>query len=88
MAAFSAYTDEELAWLYVAPKAMGQGIGKKLVAQALATAPGIQSIEVLRGNEPARKLYEAFGFYLEKTEKGVMPGNEAFEVEVYCMRRG
>jgi len=85
--AFSAYTDDELAWLYVSPPMMRNGIGKRLVEKALETEPNIKYIEVLYGNEPARKLYESLGFHVQKLVKGVMPGNESFEVEVYCMSR-
>lgn len=85
--AFSAYTDEELAWLYVAPKMMRKGIARKLVENALKTEPEIKNIEALCGNEPARKLYESFGFRVQEIVKGVMPGNESFRVEVYSMCR-
>lgn len=85
--AFSAYTDEELAWLYVAPKMMRKGIARKLVENALKTEPEIKYIEALCGNEPAKKLYEAFGFHVQEIVKGVMPGNESFKVEVYSMCR-
>lgn len=78
--AFSAYTNDELAWLYVSPKMMRNGIGKKLVEKALDVEPNIKYIEVLFGNEPARKLYESLGFHVQKIIKGVMPGNESFEV--------
>ena len=84
---FCAYTEEELAWLYVAPEHHRQGIGKGLVENALKTAPGIADIEVLVGNEPAKRLYEAFGFLQKEIAEGAMPGNEAFAVKVYCMRR-
>lgn len=86
--AFSAYTDDELAWLYVSPKMLRKGIGKKLVEKALDTEPNLKHIEALYGNEPARKLYESFGFHVREIAKGAMPGNEAFQVEVYCMYRG
>lgn len=87
IAAFSAYTDEELAWLYVSPKMLRKGIGKKLVEKVLETEPNIKYIEALYGNEPAKKLYESFGFRVQGLAKGVMPGNESFQVEVYCMCR-
>ncbi len=87
IAAFSAYTDDELAWLYVSPKMMRKGIGKKLVEKALNMEPNIKYIETLYGNEPARKLYESMGFHVQEIVKGVMPGNESFKVEVYRMCR-
>ena len=84
---FSAYTDDELAWLYVSPSMMRKGIGSKLVERALKTEPNIKDIEALYGNEPAKKLYESFGFHVEKIVEGVMPGNESFHVKVYSMCR-
>lgn len=85
--AFSAYTDEELAWLYVSVDHMRQKIGSAMVERALQVAPDINAIEVLVGNEPARKLYESFGFSVREIAGGVMPGNESFPVRVYCMAR-
>ena len=84
---FCSYTDEELAWLYVSPDRMRRGIGSALVSNALQVEPNIDAIEVLVGNEPAKSLYEKFGFRLEKIVEGVMPGNESFPVRVYCMSR-
>lgn len=84
---FCAYTDEELAWLYVSPDMMRRGIGRKLVENALAAEPGIKYIEALYGNEPARKLYESFGFSVKEIRAGVMTGNEAFHVKGYIMGR-
>ncbi len=85
--AFSAYTRDELAWLYVSPNMMRKGIGRQLIARALEIEPNINHIEVLYGNEPARKLYESCGFYVQKIEEGLMPGNESYHVKVYSMCR-
>ena len=85
--AFSAYTEEELAWLYVSADKMRQKIGTAMVERALQKAPDINAIEVLVGNEPAKKLYESFGFSVRNIAGGVMPGNESFPVRVYCMAR-
>ena len=84
---FLACTEEELAWLYVAPEKMRQGIGMKLSQYALEQYPQIKSIEALVGNIPARSLYEKLGFRTVETIKGWMPGNESFAVEVYSMER-
>lgn len=84
---FAACTEEELAWLYVDPEHMRQGIGRGLVEFALARFPGIRTVEVLVGNTPARALYEKEGFCLTGLEKGRMPGNEAFAVEVWVLSR-
>lgn len=85
--AFSAYTEEELAWLYVSVDKLRQKIGTAMVERALQNAPDINAIEVLVGNEPARKLYESMGFSVSRIAGGVMPGNESFPVRVYCMAR-
>ena len=83
VAGFVAYTPEELAWLYVAPGCMRQGIGTALVRHALAMRQGPMTLEVLVGNEPARRLYEGCGFRLTDTVTGRMPGNEQFRVTVW-----
>lgn len=66
---------------------MRRGIGRGLVEFALARFPGIRTVEVLVGNTPARALYEKEGFCLTGLEKGRMPGNEAFAVEVWVLSR-
>ena len=84
---FCAYTEEELAWLYVSPDLHRQKIGSALVRAALHNEPCISEIEVLFGNKPAKHLYETFGFHEEKLVHGVMPGNESFSVTVHAMHR-
>ena len=84
---FVAYSDEELAWLYVDPAVMRQGIGGSLVREALAkTTTRPLHLEVLKGNTPAYALYRAMGFVLTGTVSGHMPGNESFPVCVLCMQ--
>ena len=85
--AFLACTERELAWLYVSPRYMRKGIGRALVKYALRQFPKIDHIEVLKGNEPAKALYESFGFNVSEVAFGAMPGNESFEVSVYIMRK-
>ena len=82
---FMAHTPDELAWLYVSPGCMGQGVGTALVCHALDRREGSMTLEVLVGNEPARRLYERCGFRLTDTVTGRMPGNEQFRVTVWCM---
>ena len=67
---FCAYTEEELAWLYVAPEQMRKGIGQRLIKHALCQEPGIRYIEVLFGNEPAKRLYEKMGFQVKEVLSG------------------
>ena len=73
--------------LYVDPAYRRRGGGRKLSEYALEKHPQIDTIETLKGNESARKLYESLGFQVEGVERGQMPGNEAFHVEVYCLCR-
>lgn len=87
IAGFVAFTKEELAWLYVDPNLSGCGIGSKLVAYALQFLSRDAEIEVLKGNLPALRLYEKFGFKVKKRLSGVMPGNEQFRVTVNIMQR-
>ena len=84
---FAACTEDELAWLYVDPAYMRKGIGRALAEYALVAFPDICPIEALTGNEPAKALYESLGFKVVSIEKGQMPGNEEFTVEVYSFER-
>ena len=84
---FAACTEDELAWLYVSPQKMRCGVGRSLSEYAIKMYPGIRYIEALKGNLPALKLYESLGFKLKGIEKGKMPGNESFAVQVYSLER-
>ena len=84
---FTACSEEELAWLYVDPARMRQGIGRSLAEHAIKRFPEIRYTEVLVGNEPAKALYESLGFILDAVVSGVMPGNEDFAVQVYRLER-
>ncbi|HIS20337.1 MAG TPA: GNAT family N-acetyltransferase [Candidatus Spyradocola merdavium] len=87
IAGFAACTQEELAWLYVDPAHFRKGVGRALAEHALQRFPGIRRVEVLSGNAPAKALYARLGFVTAATERGRMPGNEAFSVQVDCMER-
>lgn len=84
---FTACSEEELAWLYVAPEKMRCGVGRSLSEYALKRYPAIRYVEALKGNLPALKLYENLGFRLKGIEEGKMPGNESFTVQVYSLER-
>ena len=85
---FTACTKDEIAWLYVDPDIQRRGIGRQLVLFALeylSDSPEI-TVEVLVGNTPARRLYEACGFQFYERLSGVMPGNERFHVTVDVLK--
>ena len=82
---FTAYTEEELAWLYVDPAHMRRGVGRALVGYVIAHTARPLCIEVLCGNEPALHLYASMGFVPTHMASGRMPGNEAFAVTVHCL---
>lgn len=85
---FAAYTEDELAWLYVDPAYSRRGIGKNLIEYVISkiTRRPI-NVEVLAGNEPALNLYKSMGFETVEICSGVMPGNESFHVTVHCMQK-
>lgn len=85
VAGFVAYTEEELAWLYVDQAMSRRGVGRALARHALERAGRPMSVEVLQGNEPALALYRSLGFRDVETVTGHMPGNEAFSVTVHCL---
>lgn len=88
VAGFAAYSEEELAWLYVDTAQQRRGIGRALIAAVLRENPHRPlEIEVLAGNEPAIGLYAAMGFAHIETASGRMPGNEAFAVTAHIMRK-
>ncbi len=75
---FVAYSEEELAWLYVDPEFYRRGVGRALVRHVKAVlAPTIQ-IEMLEGNNPALELYLSEGFTVKERVEGNLVGNEAF----------
>ena len=83
---FVAYTDEELAWLYVRPDRQRRGVGRALARFALERMTAeTKDVEVLFGNETARNLYRSLGFTKETLVHGRMPGNEDFRVTVWQM---
>ena len=85
---FVAFTEDELAWLYVRPDHQRKGIGRTLAEFALEKMTAEEkSVEVLFGNEPARNLYRSLGFTNETIVHGVMPGNETFSVTVWQMTK-
>ena len=47
----------------------------------------LKEIEVLAGNLPALALYKKFGFEVETTQSGRMPGNEEFSVTVHVLSK-
>ncbi len=56
----------ELVAMWVAPSARGQGVGQQLVSAVIefareAGAPRVE-LWVVRGNDPAQRLYETMGF--------------------------
>ncbi|WP_061320042.1 GNAT family N-acetyltransferase [Clostridium botulinum] len=85
---FVAYSDDELAWLYVDPVYKRQGIGKCLINYVVeSTAKRPLCVEVLARNEPAMHLYKSMGFEIIDICSGVMPGNELFHITVCCMQK-
>ena len=84
---FIAFSDTELAWLYVDRSCARQGVGSELMRFALERVQDDAEIEVLDGNEPALALYAKFGFTTVRMVTGVMPGNERFPVTVHVLER-
>jgi GNAT superfamily N-acetyltransferase len=57
--------EHELYALYVLPAAQGVGVGRRLVSDALAAAPGEWVVWSLERYGPARRFYEGLGFRLD-----------------------
>ncbi|MDY6938880.1 MAG: GNAT family N-acetyltransferase [Cyanobacteriota bacterium] len=84
---FVAYSDEELAWLYVEPPFYRKGVGRALVRHAIADSAPTMEIEMLEGNAPALELYLSEGFKVIKRVEGQLKGNEDFAAVGLVLRR-
>ena len=84
---FVAYSDEELTWLYVAPKYYRKGVGRALVRSAVTDSAPTMKIEVLEGNTPALDLYRSEGFKIIKRIEGQLEGNESFSAVGLVLQR-
>ena len=84
---FIAYSDEELAWLYVDPKFYRKGVGRALVRQAVADSAPTIEIALLEGNTPALELYLSEGFKVIKRIEGQLEGNEGFAAVGLVLRQ-
>lgn len=83
---FVAYSENEIAWIYVDTDYSRRGVGSSLIRYAIDQIKHRPiNLEVLSGNQPAIKLYESFGFKIIETLNGKMPGNEDFDVTVHCL---
>ena len=73
--------------MYVTPSQRGQGLGKKLMLEAIKQAQTIKEIEqihltVVSNNEAARQLYLSLGFVIYGKEKHALKiGNVYFDEE-------
>ncbi|TXI90344.1 MAG: GNAT family N-acetyltransferase [Burkholderiaceae bacterium] len=83
---FVAFTDDELAWLYVDPLMHRKGIASVLIQTALQETKNAMTAEVLLGNDAAIATYLKAGFEIVGQAHGCMPGNEGFAVSVTCLQ--
>ena len=84
---FIAYSEEELAWLYVDPPFYRRGVGRALVRHAVAQAGPDMAIEVLEGNAPALALYLSEGFTVAERVEGKLAGNESHAAVGFVLKR-
>ena len=66
--------------MWVAPERRGQGVGRALLAAAIAWARGVGAqalvLDVTTGNREATHLYETAGFVPTGSEQPLRPGSE------------
>ncbi len=84
---FVAYSEEELAWLYVDPPFYRRGVGRALLQHAVAQAGPDMMIEVLEGNAPALGLYHSEGFRVTERIEGKLAGNESHAAVGFVLKR-
>ncbi len=73
---FVAYTKHQLAWLYAAPSHFGQGVGQHLIRHVLSKTDRPLDVQMLDGNDRAKRLYEFMGFKLLKRTQGYIEGKD------------
>ncbi|WP_374356748.1 N-acetyltransferase family protein [Chitinimonas sp.] len=83
---FVAFTQDELAWLYIDPAVYGSGVASALIQATLRETASAMSAEVLDGNLAAIAVYKKAGFVEVGRASGRMPGNERFAVTVRELR--
>lgn len=84
---FVAYSEEELAWLYVDPPFYRKGVGRALLQHAVAQAGPHMMIEVLEGNTSALALYLSEGFTVAERVEGKLAGNESYAAVGFVLKR-
>lgn len=60
-------SESELSWA-VAPEARGQGIGRKMVREALRLTGGVITAKIKAGNQASIRIAASLGFVLQKEE--------------------
>jgi len=76
----------EITWLYVLPDRYRQGIGRRLLRQAIASCGTIVYTSVLSGNDAALNLYQSEGFKIIATKTGKLSGNESFSATGHILQ--
>lgn len=78
--------------MFVAPEQRGKGVGKALVAEAIAQAraiPGIEQLHlaVVTTNTAARQLYQSLGFEVYGLEpRALKQGEQCWDEELMVLR--
>ncbi|MEO1802985.1 MAG: GNAT family N-acetyltransferase, partial [Cyanobacteria bacterium J06629_2] len=63
-----------------------QGIGRRLLRQAIASCGSIVYTSVLSGNDAALNLYQSEGFKIIATKTGKLSGNESFSATGHILQ--
>ncbi|MEM9509530.1 MAG: GNAT family N-acetyltransferase [Cyanobacteria bacterium P01_E01_bin.35] len=63
-----------------------QGIGRRLLRQAIANCGCTVYTSVLSGNDAALNLYRSEGFKIIETKTGKLSGNESFSVTGHILQ--
>ena len=64
---YGAMCGDEIRALFVHPQFRGKGVGKKLLEFLLSRIEGQPRLYVARSNQPAKDLYQRYGFRVTET---------------------
>lgn len=84
---FTAFSEEELTWLYVSPNFYRKGIGRALVQYVVKNSDNNLCVDVLEGNRAALSLYLSEGFEIVRRIVGHLEGNDAYAATGLVLER-
>lgn len=85
---FGGYRGNYISWLYVHPAHRRKGVARMLVQEMRERLSGTITLNVGRNNSAARRLYETFGFIVDREFTGKFNGHDVRVMRMKHERAG